>query len=313
MNLRVTNKIKKGELVLPTIGYAVKSGALLTLDKEKFRKPDIRFAIIKGLIEVLPGQEEDNDDNQIKIRNITKRLIIVNGITLSANEVVAISKDELESTVVQTAKSSGLISIEIPKNNLEDQRKENKTILKKQEVKKKGRPAKNSKKNKPEVEVDEENKDEDPVARKYIQSEKAKEEAINKANMQAWDAQGGKMLTKSEADNRVVKRVSTDEKDAVQVGDINFEKKASNSLKMKTGDSGTKPTKGLKSVGTVRPTPNINDEPSFVDKEQVSERMVKLGRTPPKDPNDIGDVLQEQETERTKIFRKQRRNNSEVE
>jgi hypothetical protein len=324
MNFKVTDKIKKGEIVLPTIGYAVKAGALLTLDKEKSRHSDIRFALTKGYLELTPGQEQEDDSSQIKIRNVTRRPIVVGGIQLAANEIVGISKDELESTGVQTAKKAGLISVEEPETQPEKETvSEPATAEPEVPVEKPKKTKKTQKRAKKQAKAEVEEKprekkisDEDPIARQYIQSEKAKEEALNPANMRTWDPQQQRMLSKDESLRKVVKRVSTDEDiEEVQSGNVDFSDQSPNKLKMKTANTQDgKVSKGIKPVGQARSRPSADEEePSFVDKEQSLEKARSLGRDTAKDPEEIGFVDKEQERERIKSFRKIRRNNSELE
>lgn len=116
MILRVTNAIKNGEMVLPTIGYAVKAGVKLTISDEKYYSNDIQAALRRGLIEVVDNQGHENSAfaKKILIRNISGKPLGLDNISLLVNEESYISESEYNSTNLQTAINSGMIEAEVP-------------------------------------------------------------------------------------------------------------------------------------------------------------------------------------------------------
>jgi hypothetical protein len=114
MIVRVTNACKNGEIVLPTIGYAVKAGVELTISDEDFYKNDIQIGIRKGFIVVSDAQGHGNSPfaKKIAVTNLTGRPLALDAISLLVGETSYISEREFNSTNVQTAINAKMIGIQ---------------------------------------------------------------------------------------------------------------------------------------------------------------------------------------------------------
>ena len=123
MIVQVTDAVKNGEIVLPTIGYAVKAGIELTISDEDYYKNDIQIAIRKGFLVVSDAQGHGNSPfaKKIAVTNLTGRPLALDQISLLIGETSYISEKEYNSTNVQTAINAGMIEVAEPEEYQEDE------------------------------------------------------------------------------------------------------------------------------------------------------------------------------------------------
>jgi len=253
----------KGELVLATIGYPVKAGYEVTLDRTGYYASDIQVALRMGLLELKDKSLASSwsPSKNYKVKNTTgKALTIGEDLAFLKDEVKYIGEDKFLTGVVQASIKKGWLRSE-----------EAKEVEKKQVVKK-------EKKKKREI-----YRPEDP-----------------KTKMSAWNAEEQKSISKKVSNKKVIPKISghipKSQNKNIQVGDIDFvDKPLTASPKRgrpaKSIKGKAKSVKSSRSVKTIRPvgevreniTPNLgptinvprpsSEEVAFVDSEQHSEKL----------------------------------------
>lgn len=340
MILRVTNAIKNGEMVLPTIGYAVKAGVQLTISDEKFYNNDIQAALRRGLVEIVnkEGHEDSEFAKKILIRNISGKPLGLDNISLLVNEESYISEKEYQSTNVQTAINTGMIEADLPLRKEAKKAKSN-TKASKENLKKQAKQEKTTPKAKPpkierqnvtesmldrlkkiaaEVDpeeadfVDQEEEDliEQAEEAKRIKDSIAREKKNASATkMQSWNPHEGRMMDKAESSGKVCKVVSsqvvkkrTVNDDGVMVGDVDFTDQGVKTAK-KVSSKSNKAKSSIKPVGRARTESEDSDDSLILDTSEDT---------------DISFVDREQKIERMLsrpdlIRRKSMRQNQEIE
>jgi len=129
MIIQVTDAVKKKEIVIPTIGYAVKAGAKLSISDEAFYNGDIQACLRKGLIVVLDAQGHQDSPNakNIKITNVSGKPIGLDNISLLKNESTYVSRIELQSNNVRSAIIQGILLVKDPQKDDSDDTTETKS------------------------------------------------------------------------------------------------------------------------------------------------------------------------------------------
>lgn len=300
MILRVTDKIKRGEIVFPTVGYAVKAGTPLVVGDEDYYASDIQHAIRAGFLVVEDKQEHDKSSHakRILVRNISGRPLGLDNLSLLAGEEKFVSEKEIQSTNIRIAVDNGMIEIEKPEDESEPEAEEKAEAdkpVKKSKTSKKSSKKKSSKKKTTKKKTTKK-KTEVIAGAESIDLDAEPDENVNPVDeqdpnpehtMQSWDPHAKQMLSKDESEKAITHlHDKTDEEvaeaeDSVQTGKVDFDKPKIQ-LRASTG-SKAEPDgkKGLKPVGKVKKlgdtayldqAPRVGDL-DFVDIEQRQERI----------------------------------------
>lgn len=254
----------KGELVLATIGYPVKAGHEVSLDRVGYYSSDIQVALRMGLLELKDKSlaSEWSPSKNYKVTNITgKALTIGEDLAFLKDEIKYIGEDKFLTGVVQASIKKGWLKSE-----------EAKEVEKIEKGKKPAKAAKSKK---------EIYRPEDP-----------------KTKMSAWNAEKQKSISKKDSKKKVIAKTSghipKSHSEDVQVGEIDFIDKPSEAVSAKRGrpsknkaSKSSKPSRGksISPVGEVRedttpnlgPTLNIprpsSEDVVFVDSEQHVKKL----------------------------------------
>ena len=317
MIAKVTNKIGKGEIVFPTIGYPVKAGTKLSLTQVQFYASDIQSSLEQGLLEIVEDSfvEGLTPRKRFKVTNVKKGPITLQeGLSFMQNEHKYLSEEDYASQGVQMGIRLGWLKYEEEEGAGIEIKPESETEPEAEPEKpkrKRGRPRKNK-----------EEKAQDKPKRKRGRPRKTakveeEETEQSETQLQAWDAHSQKTLDKDEAKDAVIGKVAghvpNTSSDDVQAGDIDFTDNAldeamddveasvkktykakSASSKKKSGKKKAAKKKGkkkLQPVGTKRKKATANE----------AEAGMMFGDGLPNETEGVGElnfVDQEQERER---------------
>jgi hypothetical protein len=317
MILRVTKKIKHGSLSLPTVGYPMKAGAILTLKDSDYYSNDIQAAIRNGFLEIEEEPVHAEQQSYVKITNISGKRLSIDPNLLVPDEEMYLPLDESKTNNnLQSAARSGLIKIENVVESIKDivkeipPKKDAKKAVKKA-IKKKTAKKKTTKKKAIKKKIAKKKGTKKQSMKEYVDSERAKLEKETETDIQAWDPHAQQLMKKDEASSRVIRTVgnkvqgTTENEEGVQTGKVDFSEQGKTKLRKKgekrpvSKKKASKKTKGnkksLKPVGIKRDEPQSVD---FVDREQLFEKTIKANLPTPTDPENISFVDKEQTAER---------------
>lgn len=288
MIISVTNKIGRGELVLPSIGYPVKVGAKIIVGHDKFYTPDVQSALESGYLELVDGSlvEGVTPRKKFKVKNLKGGPLGVSAnISFLKGEVKFLSEEQFSEVGVQEAIKIGWLEYSVQEGVKKVEKKnENvqekiKTEYKKKKTKKKSRSQK-----KAEKKAANDFRPQDP-----------------QTTMRAWKADTSELIDKEATSEAVMpnkaKPVATSDLEEhfdnlkETVVKVANRRKAKSSQKRVTKPFEGKSKKGLKPVGRQRKEKNANDivvnedlpnesqmaagDIDFVDEKQERERIEK--------------------------------------
>jgi len=255
----------KGELVLASIGYPIKAGYEVSLDRVSYYSSDIQVALRMGLLELKDKSLASawSPSKNYKVKNITgKALTIGEDLSFLKDEVKYIGEDKFLTGVVQTSINRGWLYSE-----------EAVEVEKVEKVKKK------------------------PI-KKHVKKEVYRPKDV-KTKMSSWNAEKQKSISKKDSKNKVIAKTSghipKSESEEIQVGEIDFLDiyEPSEILSKKRGrpSSASKSARTIKTGKSIRPvgevresiTPNLgptiniprpsSDDVTFVDSEQHLKKL----------------------------------------
>lgn len=116
--LKVTQKVGRGELTLPSIKGNLKAGAPINLTDDKFYSDDIQAALRNGFLSIEDGELLGGDNpNKTEVVNISRRPLSIDEFSFLPGESVFLTEAQIGSRNMEVALSSGMIevkAVEIP-------------------------------------------------------------------------------------------------------------------------------------------------------------------------------------------------------
>jgi len=303
----------RGELVLPTVGYAVKANCKLSLSRNQFYANDIQAALRSGMIEMEDdsAKEQWSPIRHFKVKNVSgKALTVAESLAFLVGEAKFLNETSYLDAGVQSALRAGwleseeLADVEVRKDTYRSRERKRENQRKYEEEQTSATEASPDPKHRPKKKAKPKKAARKPRSKpkpgpKTQQNEGGYRPEEPLTTMQSWNASEQKAVPRDESNQMVAPRIEGHEPEyreeaEVQVGEIDFSdikpKSASKKGKVAKGKAAKKGKgrKGLRAVGRRRaesrpggelslldvPLPNESSAvDGFVDTEQLSTQM----------------------------------------
>ena len=305
MIIKTTEKIGKGEITFPTIGYSVKANFQVSISESKYYNQDIQDGLARGFLEVvLQDNEEVTNRPQTdawQLTNVGSSPLSIEDISLQPGASTTVRRELLETTNFKYAISEGFLEV-----------KDLSIITDGKDPKKTTKGRKTKTKPRSTIKKKEEVEEETDSPEEAIQVDP--NEGSPKTNMQAWDGHKQKSLNKKDATDTFAEQqnmtIKKADKDPKWVDGMAPDDEQEVKTEPKKGRRSYKVSKKKKSKGSgKRIEPTGEERPKPIDPD-VKVEFINV----PRPANDLVEFVDKtQEAERAKSHPKLADQNSEVE